>query len=298
MKKRFIFVILCFILLYLCACDNKKEEDLWDVNQYERLDDIISIEKLDLEKISPEGVEVSTYKVIYQVDDCNVVSYLSVPDACIKEQEAYPCIIYNRGGNREYGSNKPEDIAYMAETSGKVIFATQYRGVDGGTGTEEFGGDDLNDVLILIDLCQEFAFVDIEQLYMMGVSRGGMMTYMACREDSRIKKAVVISGLADSFMSYEEREDMQKVYVELIRQTPQTDPEAYEKRSATLWADEIKCPILIIHSELDEKVSYKQAEKMVEALKDAGKEYKFISYEDNIHGLHPEDFSIIMEWCQ
>ena len=74
--------------------------------------------------------------------------------------------------------------------------------------------------------------------------------------------------------------------------------EVYEKRSATLWADEIKCPILIIHSELDEKVSYKQAEKMVEALKDAGKEYKFISYEDNIHGLHPEDFSIIMEWCQ
>ena len=298
MKKRFVFVILCFILLYLCACDNKKEEDLWDVNQYVRLDDIISIEKLDLVKISPEGVEVSTYKVIYQVDDCNVVSYLSVPDACIKEQEAYPCIIYNRGGNREYGSNKPEDIAYMAETSGKVIFATQYRGVDGGTGTEEFGGDDLNDVFKLIDLCQEFAFVDMEQLYMMGVSRVGMMTYMACREDSRIKKAVVISGLADSFMSYEEREDMQKVYVELIRQTPKTDPEAYEKRSATLWADEIKCPILIIHSELDEKVSYKQAEKMVEALKDASKEYKFISYKDDVHGLHPEDFSIIMEWCQ
>ena len=28
----------------------------------------------------------------------------------------------------------------MAETSGKVIFATQYRGIDGGTGTEEYGG--------------------------------------------------------------------------------------------------------------------------------------------------------------
>ena len=298
MKKKFIFGILCFMLLCLCACVTRNEEELWDVNQYERVEDIISIEKMDLGRMSSEGVEVSTYKVKYQVDDCTVVSYLSVPDACIEEQDAYPCIIFNRGGNREFGANEPEDIAYFAESSGKVIFATQYRGVDGGTGTEEFGGADLNDVLKLIDFCEEFAFVDMEQIYMMGVSRGGMMTYMAVREDSRIKKAIVVSGLADSFMSYEERTDMQKVFIELIRQTPKSNPEAYEKRSATLWADEIKCPILIIHSKLDEKVSYKQAEKMMEALEEAGKEYKFISYEDDVHGLHPEDFSIIMEWCQ
>ena len=121
---------------------------------------------------------------------------------------------------------------------------------------------------------------------------------MAVREDSRIKKAIAISGLADSFMSYEERKDMQKVFIELIRQTPKSKPEAYEKRSATLWADEIKCPILIIHSTLDEKVSYKQAEKMVNALETSKKEYKFVSYEDNVHGLHAEDFQIIMDWCQ
>ena len=36
----------------------------------------------------------------------------------------------------------------------------------------------------LIDFCEEFAFVDMEQIYMMGVSRCGMMTYMAVREDS------------------------------------------------------------------------------------------------------------------
>ena len=296
-KKNIIFVVLCVLLLYLCACGNTNEE-IWNMEQYEGIEDIISIEKLDLEAMVTEGVEVSTYRVKYQCDDCEVVSYLSVPNACLEERQAYPCIIYNRGGNREYGSNKPEDIAYLAETSGKIIFATQYRGVDGGTGTEEYGGADLRDVLKLIDFCEDFRFVDMEQLYMMGVSRGGMMTYMAVREDSRIKKAIVISGLADSFMSYEEREDMQKIFIELIKQTPKSNPEAYEKRSATLWADEIKCPILIIHSKLDEKVSYKQAEKMVNALETAKKEYKFVSYEDNVHGLHAEDFQIIMDWCQ
>ena len=124
------------------------------------------------------------------------------------------------------------------------------------------------------------------------------MTYMAVREDSRIKKAVVISGVSDAFMSYEKRTDMRIVFNELVKVTPKNNPMAYEKRSATYWADEIKCPILIIHSKLDEKVAFEQAEKMVQALEMAGKEYKFVSYEDDIHGLHPEDFSIIMEWCQ
>ena len=321
MKKIWLFGTLCLMLMCLCACKTGNEEvttseemttneettiyedvttneELLDVNQYESVEGIISIEKLDLEKILSEGVEVSTYKVKYQVDDCTVVSYLSVPNACIEKQEAYPCIIFNRGGNREFGANKPEDIAYMAESSGKVIFATQYRGVDGGTGTEEFGGADLKDVLKLVDFCEEFAFVDTEQIYMMGVSRGGMMTYMAAREDSRIKKAVVISGVSDAFMGYDERIDMQQVYKELVGETPESNPEEYTKRSAAYWADEIKCPILILHSKLDEKVAFGQAEKMVQALEKAGKEYKFVSYEDNVHGVRQEDLQIILEWCQ
>ena len=115
-------------------------EKSWDIEQYDGIEVIISVEKLDLEKTIPEGVEVSTYKVRYQSDEYEVVSYLSVPKECIEKKEVYPCIIYNRGGNREYGANQPEYIAYLAESFGKIIFATQYRGVDGGTGKEENGG--------------------------------------------------------------------------------------------------------------------------------------------------------------
>ena len=113
-----------------------------------------------------------------------------------------------------------------------------------------------------------------------------------------VKKAVVISGLAEAFMSYDERNDMQTVYKELVKATPTTNPAEYEKRSATYWADEIKCPLLIIHSKQDEKVAFEQAEKMVQALDAAGKEYKFVRYEDDVHGGRPEDFQIIMEWCK
>ncbi len=45
----------------------------------------------------------------------------------------------------------------------------------------------------------------------------------------------------------------------------------------------------------DERVSFAQAEKMVQCLEAAKKEYKFVSYEDSVRGLYPEDFNIIME---
>ena len=133
---------------------------------------------------------------------------------------------------------------------------------------------------------------------MVGESRGGMMTYLAIRQDDRIKKAVVVSGIADTFMHYEERPDMKRIYVPLVGGTPDEMPEEYEKRSATYWADEIKCPVLIIHSKLDPRVSYAQAEKMVQCLEKAGKEYKFVSYEDDTHGFHREAVELIREWLK
>ena len=291
-----LFLSATIICLTACAGSPKEQQrkESWNPEDYTQLDDIISIEEIEQD----DSTAVDTYNIRYKSDDCEVVSYLSVPKSCLEEKKSYPCIIYNRGGNREYGANAPEDIAYMAESSQKVVFASQYRGVSGGTGQDEFGGNDLHDVLKLVDLCESFSFVDMEQLYMMGTSRGGMMTYMAVREDERIKKAVVVAGEADNFMGWEEREDMHQVYMDLIGATPEEKPEEYKKRSATYWADEIKCPVLIIHSKGDKKVSYAQAEKMAQCLKEAGKEYKLVTYEDDEHALHPEDFDIIMEWCQ
>lgn len=293
-----ILLFLFTTVICLTACTGSPKEQLkkesWNPTDYTQLEDIISIEEIEQD----DSTAVDTYNIRYKSDGCEVVSYLSVPKSCLEEKKSYPCMIFNRGGNREYGANTPEYIASMAETSQKVIFASQYRGVSGGTGQEEFGGNDLHDVLKLVDFCEAFSFVDMEQLYMMGISRGGMMTYMAVREDERIKKAVVVAGEADNFMGWEEREDMHQVYMDLIGATPEEKPEEYRKRSATYWADEIKCPVLIIHSKGDKKVSYAQAEKMAECLKEAGKEYRLVTYEDDEHGLHPEDFDIIMEWCQ
>lgn len=293
MKKKYFYIVLLLVMILLFGgCGAPK--DIWDMESYEQLDDIISIEEIEA-----DGAEtVDTYKIRYKSDDCEVVSYISIPQKYLTKQDACPCIIYCRGGNRNFSANTPESVAYQASVLGKIIFASQYRGADGGTGKEEFGGSDVNDVIKQIDLCEEFPFVDMDNLYMIGASRGGMMTYEAIRRDDRIKKAVVVSGVADLFMWYEERADMRLGLVTFIGGTPDKLPEEYEKRSATYWADELKCPILLIHSKLDPRVSYAQAEKMVQCLEEAGMEYKVVSYEDDAHGYHYEDFEIITDWLK
>ena len=51
----------------------------------------------------------------------------------------------------------------------------------------------------------------------------------------------------------------------------------------------------MIHSKLDEQVSYKQAEELYEKLKDTT-DCTFITHDDDVHGLHPEDLKTINEW--
>ncbi len=57
-------------------------------------------------------------------------------------------------------------------------------------GNREFGGDDVYDVIKLIDIMLELNFVKKDGVYMLGQSRGGMMTYRACSIDRRIKATV------------------------------------------------------------------------------------------------------------
>ncbi len=278
--------------------EEKKDIDGFDFNSYLYRDDIISIEQVSLDK---EGNNYCTaYRFRYRSDECEVAGFISIPNECIEKKIPYPCMIYNRGGNRIYGSITKQDEQTLAAYSyyyKHVVIASQYRGGGGGsTGKDEFGGDDLNDVIKVIDIAEEMDFIDINNLYMIGGSRGGMMSYMAARKDNRIKQLIIISGIADLTSTYNERIDMKGLLNELIGGSPEELPKEYEARSAVCWADEIDVPVLIFHSKGDARVSYEQAQAMVNALYEAGKDCTFITYDDDLHGSHNEDLEIIQRW--
>jgi dipeptidyl aminopeptidase/acylaminoacyl peptidase len=118
---------------------------------------------------------------------------------------------------------------------------------------------------------------------MLGVSRGGMMTYLAIKHGADIKAAAVVGGVTDLFMSADEREGMKKVYKELIG----TKKDEWEKRSACYWPDKINVPVLILHGEADSRVNVNQAKKLSQKLTELGKLHKLVVFPQGNHGLGP-----------
>jgi len=199
---------------------------------------------------------INIYSITYLSDGLKINGFLVKP----KKKGKYPCIIYNRGGNRNFGSLK---IAHGAITLGKiakegyVVIASQYRGNGGSEGEEEFGGADVNDINILTEVLKEIEFADTNKIGMYGWSRGGMMTYIALTKTDKIKAAVVGGAISNSFSLIKDRPKMEKgVLSELIPKYAENKEVELEKRSAIKWVDKFpkNVPILLLHGNSDWRV--------------------------------------------
>ncbi len=226
-----------------------------------------------------------TFKIRYLSDGLEVVGFILKPK---DEDQKFPVMIYNRGGNREFGKIDVSTLEYLfyLSSNGYVVLDSQYRGNDGGQGKEEFGGSDINDVLNLIPLAESIYFMDADRIVMLGFSRGGLMTYQAISKTNKIKAACVVGGVTDLIQIYNEREqDMKDVLIELIGGTPTEKEDEYKMRSAYYWPEKLNTPVLILQGEEDWRVSKTQAEKLANKLDELGKPYELVIYPKGGHGL-------------
>ncbi len=92
--------------------------------------------------------EVNWYSIRYQSGEEEVNGYIAAPADYLEKN--YPILIYNRGG---YAGDhlRISDVQYFARF-GFIVLASKYRGSGGSTGKDGFGGEDVNDVIKLIDL--------------------------------------------------------------------------------------------------------------------------------------------------
>lgn len=217
---------------------------------------------------------------IYQSDSNDIKGLLIAP----KAKGNYPLIIFNRGGNRDYNELTLKMLffstAFLAN-EGYIILASNYRVED------EYGGNDLKDVLNLIHVAAQIENVDTSSIGMFGWSRGGMMTYLALKASNRIKTAVIGNGATDLFSSIKNRPELEtSVLSECIPNYWNNKTEALTKRSAIYWADSLnkKSSLLLLCGSLDAQVDHKQSVNMASKLDSLNYNYQLKIYETN-HGF-------------
>jgi len=200
-----------------------------------------------------------------------------------------PLVIYNRGGNRDFGAVSPWSwfgfLPFLEK--GFVVLASQYRGNAGGEGREEFGGSDVHDVLNLLPLAKSLGYVDMNNIFLLGASRGGMMTYLALKEGMKVNAAATIGGLADVVASSKERPELaEHVYKELMPGYDTHPEEVMRQRSAVNWPERINVPLLILHGGADWRADpASQALALARRLQEQHKTYQLIIYAEDNHGL-------------
>ncbi len=198
-----------------------------------------------------------------------------------------PCIIWNRGGSKERGAiDRFTAVGMFGQLAswGFVVFASMYRATFNREMEDDFGGDEVRDILNLMDLAQHIPFADTSRWAMEGWSRGGMMTYLALRERHDIKAAITLGGITDVAECCETVPRIQATLQHLIERE---GPEVLHTRSAIHFAGELprECKYLIIHGTKDDVVSPRQATKLADKFLDLGLHFRLVLMEESDHYL-------------
>ena len=226
----------------------------------------------------------------YQVDGLTVEGYFLAP----KERDTNtPVVIYNRGGNAEFGyvmfAKKMMLPAEIAE-AGYIVIGSQYRGASARfidtNGADEFGGADVHDVTALIDVLTQIPGADTDNIALVGWSRGVMQSYLAARELDNVKAIIGIAGVADLNKEITWRPKMENVFRARIPDYEHRKTEALAERSVINWLDELPpAPILLIHGTADKRVNVEQSRLLATALNKAGHHNQLVIYDNDNHGL-------------
>ena len=232
--------------------------------------------------------DVTVSAMVYDSDGLKVTGIEVLP--LLQPGEKIPLLIYNRGGSGDYGMLSPGQVtALMAPFAHKRrmgVLASNYRGNGGSEGAEGWGGSDVRDVLNLIDLGKQQPWWDGKNVFMLGWSRGGMMTYLALKHGAQVNAAVVGAGVTDLFDNFARRPEMEKMVAERFIPNFAAHREVLmRERSAVCWPEKITAPLLMLHGDADDRVDVCEARSLYQKLQALGAEVRYVEYPGGDHGL-------------
>ncbi|HHI80512.1 MAG TPA: S9 family peptidase, partial [Planctomycetes bacterium] len=145
---------------------------------------------------------------------------------------------------------------------------------------KQLGVQELRDLEDAIDwMAKNIAWVDPSRIGISGGSYGGFMAAFALTHSDKFKCGVASSGVYD-WKLYD------TIYTERFMQTPQHNPEGFQRASVVAAAKNLKGMLLIVHGVRDDNVHFQNAIQFVNALQRAGKQnFVFMPYASARHGI-------------
>ena len=237
-------------------------------------------------------------------DGTEVQGWLVTPPE-FRPSRRYPAILQIHGGPRgQYAHSFFHEMQFLA-AKGYVVFYTNPRGGQGRGETWAaaiaggWGGLDYKDCMAAADWLAARPFVDETRMGVTGGSYGGYMTNWIIGHTDRFKAAVTQRSVVD-LRSFVGSSDFGFALSREFHGWPWTNEENYKKCSPITYFQNVRTPVLIIHSEQDLRCHIEQAEQMFVMLKVLGKTVEFVRFPEEPHGLsrhgRPDRRIARLEW--
>lgn len=253
--------------------------------------EILTAENPYKDKISMPKVEMVTVKAADGKTDLNGRLIYPVD---FNENTKYPVMIYVYGGphaqlvTNRFGGGAGGFDYYMAQ-QGFVVFTLDNRGSENrGKDFEQvihrnLGQNEMEDQMKGVEFLKTKKFVDADKMGVYGWSFGGFMTTSLLLNHPETFKVGVAGGPVIDWKWYE------IMYGERYMDTPQENPEGYEKTSTLNKVQNLQGRLLMIHGAQDPVVLQQHSMEFIEACIKAGKQVDYFLYPTHEHNVLGKD---------
>ncbi|MCB9357727.1 MAG: S9 family peptidase [Calditrichaeota bacterium] len=226
---------------------------------------------------------------IPSTDGAKVHTFVFLPPD-FSPRKKYPGVVFIHGGPRTQYARVFFHEMHVLAAQGYVVACPNPRGSQGyGKDWAEsivaaWGTKDWEDVEAVTDWLEAQKYVKSNRIGICGGSYGGYMTNWALGHTRRYRCGVTDRSVVElktfhgsSDIGYYDHTEFGGHYWD--------NPEGYEWMSPLTYADKIRDPLLIVHSENDLRCAMEQAEQLFVALKVRGRTVEFLRFPEESHGL-------------
>jgi dipeptidyl aminopeptidase/acylaminoacyl peptidase len=195
------------------------------------------------------------------------------------------------GPHTLYGWSPMWEFQVLA-ASGMSVFYANPRGSEGygrafnEANLRDWGDGPMRDVLAGVEALVADGLADPDRLGVTGGSYGGYLTNWIVGHDDRFRAAVTCRSVSDMAMLFLTGDISSGDWAEQeFKATPWTDPAYFREISPLSYADRIRTPLLIQHSERDLRTTVGQAEALFTVLRSLKRPVRMMRVPDESHEL-------------
>jgi dipeptidyl-peptidase 4 len=242
------------------------------------------------DEIAEYGLRAPKY-LEFKADDGTTLygRLLLPPDGTVSGKIPVIINIYGGPAAQMVRKSTPDAFDEILARKGFAIFAVDNRGTPGRDKKfqtairHEFGAIELKDQLTALDqLLAQFPQLDKDRTGIWGWSNGGSMTLYAMTHSDRFRAGVSVAPVT-SQVNYD------SIYTERYMGLLNDDKDGYAMSDVTKSADKLHGALLLVHGTSDDNVHFQNSIQMINALINAGKQFRLMIYPNKTHSIAGKD---------